>query len=84
MKSFLAETQNISSSELNKMFEYKESFSEQTTKKLNKQAFLNLEKYSWHGIESLSLDETPKIGVKWPLKSEFSLIGEGADYREDR
>lgn len=66
------------------MFEYKESFAEQTTKKLNQQSYLNQEKSMETKYNMLSLDDNPpQIGVKRPIRSEFSLIGEGSDFWED-
>ena len=63
------------------MFEYKETFAEQTTRKLNQQSYLNQEKQMEQKYSLLSLeDNPPQVGVKRTMRSEFSLIGEGGDY----
>jgi len=41
------------------MFEYKESFAEQTTKKLNQQSYLNQEKSMETKYNMLSLNDNP-------------------------
>lgn len=84
MKDYLKDSTTLNHYEINQMFEYKESFAEQTTKKLNQQSYLNQERSMETKYNMLSLDDNPpQIGVKRPIRSEFSLIGEGSDFREE-
>lgn len=84
MKEYLRETTTLNPNEISQMFEYKESFAEQTTKKLNKQSYLNQERVMESMFSKQSLDDGPvQVGVKRAMWSEFNLIGEGSDYWED-
>lgn len=64
MKDYLKRNSDLNSNAINDMFEYKESYAEQTTKWLNNQTFLNNEKFTWEGLNKLSLDDNPKAGSK--------------------
>jgi hypothetical protein len=57
MKEFLKRNTDLSSNVIQDMFEYKESYAEITTKRLNNSAFLNNEKLTRDGMERLTLDE---------------------------
>ncbi len=75
MTEYLLLNSNLSPTEVNKIFEYKESYSDEMTKKINSLNQSNFEKQATYSMNRLTLDSQPKTGTKRTYESDIPLVG---------